>query len=51
MKKTLYEKAYQKAKEISHSKKWSKLLDTIDRKVRFEDGYAAGWLDRHYEKK
>lgn len=36
---------HMKACEISGSAKWSKLLDTMESRVRFEDGYLQGWMD------
>ena len=51
MRKTLGSEAYKKAKEASHSKAWAILLDTVQKKMIFEDGYAHGWLARHRQRK
>ncbi len=50
MRKTLACMVYEKAKKESHSKKWAVLLNTVERKVRFEDGYVQGWLARHKQR-
>jgi hypothetical protein len=37
------EKLYDKAKQESASNRWRRILDTVERRVRFEDGYVAGF--------
>jgi hypothetical protein len=51
MRKTLGSEVYKKAKELSYSKTWEPLLYTPERRMRFEDGYVAGWFACHRQKK
>ncbi len=34
---------YDIARKESGSEKWRKLLNTMERRVRFEDGFVQGW--------
>jgi hypothetical protein len=45
-------KLYDRAKRESHSDKWSVLLDTVEKKIRFEDGFVRGWqaCEKYIEK-
>ena len=36
---------HMKAISVSGSPTWGKLLDTMEKRVRFEDGYLRGWMD------
>lgn len=42
---------YAKARTVSASKAWSTLLSTTRDRVRFEDGYVAGWFAHKHSKK
>ena len=42
-KKELY-RVHEDAKKISKSEAWKLLLTTMDKRVRFEDGYVCGWF-------
>jgi hypothetical protein len=39
------------ARRISESPAWSKILDSTERRVRFEDGFIQGWFARNINAK